>query len=78
MEILSCGVPQGLILRPLIFLVYVNDKIKAVDCYLLLYADESYFIFRDKNTEQIEGNLKGSYDLLCDCLAESMLNMISL
>ena len=38
---LSCGVPQGSILGPLIFLLYVNDMARAVDCDPLLYADDS-------------------------------------
>ena len=38
---LSCGVPQGSILGLLIILLYVNDMPQAVDCDLLLYADDS-------------------------------------
>ena len=45
---LSCGVPQGSILGPLIFLLYVGDMARAVDCDLLLYADDSCLILRDK------------------------------
>ena len=46
---LSCGVPQGSTLCPLIFLLYVNDMAQAVDCDLLLHAYDSCIIFRDED-----------------------------
>ena len=39
---LNCGVPQGSILGPLIFLMYVNNMTQVVKCDLYLYADDSY------------------------------------
>ena len=50
---LTCGVPQGSILGPLIFLLYVNDMSQSVDCDLLLYADDSCLVFTDKNLKSI-------------------------
>ena len=38
--ILKCGVTQGSILGPLIFLIDVNDMPQCVDCDLFLYADD--------------------------------------
>ena len=44
--IIICGVPQGSILGPLLFLLYVNDMVQAVNCDLLLYADDAVLFFK--------------------------------
>ena len=52
--ILACGVSQGSILGPLLFLLYVNDMSQAVSCDLLLYADDSCLVFEGKEIQEIE------------------------
>ena len=36
-------------LRPLLFLLYVNDMNQAVDCDLFLHADDSYLAYQHKD-----------------------------
>ena len=47
-----CGVAQGSIVGPLLFLIYVNDVRQAVECDLYLYVDGSYPFFQHRNVTE--------------------------
>ena len=72
---LSCGVPQGSILGPLLFLLYVNDMPQAVNSELLLYADDTCLIYMGKNIQKIEEQLNSDFTSLCEWFIDNKLSV---
>ena len=69
----TCGVPQGSVLGPLFFLVYVNDIQNAVtNCGLKLYADDTVLYQPGVNCLEASTKLQTSVNLFkewCDANA---------
>ena len=70
---ISCGVPQGSILGPLLFLIYVNDMSGAVSNKLLLYADDSAILVADKCLSNIETVLQNELEIVSEWLVDNKL-----
>ena len=53
---IKCGVPQGSILGPLLFLLYVNDihTCSNFAIFFILFADDSNLFISGKNIEELE------------------------
>ena len=53
----SIGVPQGSVLGPVLFLIYINAMSQAVKCNLFLYADDTCLVCQHKDINEIEKEL---------------------
>ena len=51
---INCGLPQGSILSPLLFSLYVNDWPKVSNFKTTLFADDTCLILAKKNIEILE------------------------
>ena len=69
------GVPQGSILGPLLFLLYINDMPQAVKCELLLYADDTCLIFQHNDIKEIEIQLNKNLSLICHWFVDNKLSI---
>ena len=72
---INCGVPQGSILGPLLFLLYVNNITQAVDCELFLYADGSCLLYQHRDVKEIDTKLNKNFSTVCDWFVNNKLNI---
>ena len=64
---IDIGVPQGIILGPLLFNVYVNSLPTCVKkCRMILYADDAVLIYAASTPDSLQDAFVLDFKLMCD------------
>ena len=72
---ISCGVPQGSILGPLLYLCYSNDMVSSVRNKLLLYADDSVILVSNKDPQVVARELSKDLNSCNQWLIDNRLSL---
>ena len=69
-----CGVPQGSILGPLLFVLHFNDSADVLThCEIVKYADDTVLFVSSKSIEIIESHLNADFKSFATWLQENEL-----
>ena len=56
--VVKCEVPQGSVLGPLLFLVYVNNLPNAFSLNIKMFADDTVLFYSHKNSQNVQAIVK--------------------
>jgi hypothetical protein len=71
-----CGVPQGSILGPILFLIYINDLVSVSEkIKFILFADDTNIFYADNDMKNIKINLQTELEKVVNWFNENKLTV---
>jgi hypothetical protein len=67
--LVTSGIPQGSVLGPILFTIYINDLPDALENMIKLFADDTK-VFASVNNEEDKNSLVCFIDLFIDMILE--------
>ena len=72
---IKVGVPQGSILGPLLFIIYVNDLPLCVNCKTVMYADDTTLLFRSSDQVSLQIDLDSNLNRIAQWFNRNKLTL---